>query len=393
MIDSKRPIVVIVCNAVDDVTRLSRRIYTDSPAASRKVFQMCMALRLAGVRPYVLSLGRGRADGSKDGFAACVRRVDGIVTIYAPFSHRPGWSIILSLFGLLKPLHRLADSTKCSVIFYNRFVGFLPALYWTSFLGYKCFLDLEDGEIASGGFLKQSINRFVSAQFDRLCRSGALLACSALAKVTRVRPTQCYYGIAISSLDENRWDDSSVNCLLSGTLESNTGAPILVEAIRRLRTRQNDWAAKLTFQISGKGPSLHEFEQLASESGFPLVMVHGRTTNSRYLEILHNCDVGLALKPIGGPMSDTTFPSKVVEFASSGLLVLSTDISDVRCLLGGGARYLESNDPELLIEHLAEIVHDREAAKRCADFGHRMIVSQCAPRLAGENLRNFLFPI
>lgn len=391
--DSKKPVVVIVCNALDDATRLSRRIYTDSPAASRKVFQMCMALRLAGVRPYVLSLGRGRADGSNDSFAACVRRVDGVVTIYAPFSHRRGWSIILSLFGLLMPLYRLADSAKCRAIFYNRFVGFLPALYWTSFLGYECFLDMEDGELASDGFLKKSVNTFVSDQFDRLCQGGALLACSALAKVTRVRPTQCYYGIAASSLDENRWDSSSVNCLMSGTLESNTGAPILVEAIRRLRTRQNDWATKLTFHVTGKGPSLHEFEQLGSESGFPLVMVHGRTTNSRYLEILRKCDVGLALKPIGGPMSDITFPSKVVEFAGSGLLVLSTDISDVRCLLGDGARYLENNDPEHLIDLLSVIAQDREAAKRCADLGRRAIATQCAPRFAGENLRNFLFPI
>ena len=386
-----RPVVLVVCNALDDATRLERRISTDSPAASRKVFLMAQALRQAGVYPVVLSLGRGRADGSGESFAAKVCRVGGVPTIYAPFSHRRGVSELLSLFGLLKPLRRLARHPQRAVIFYNRIPAYLPVLRAATRLGYRSFLDLEDGEVVAGRSLKERLARIVPAQFDRHCRDGALLACSALKAMTAVRPVHCYYGTAVGDVDVPRWQSASITCLMSGTLAPDTGAPLLLEAIRRLRARQPGWAAGLSFEVTGKGDSLAEFERLAADPGLPRVRVHGRTSDARYLEILRNCEIGLALKPVGGALADTTFPSKVIEFAGSGLLVLSTDISDVRRLLGEGARYLERNDPELLIERLAEIARDREAAARCARQGRRAAEDHCSPQRAGKDLRDFLF--
>lgn len=387
----QRPVVLVVCNALDDVTRKERRITTDSPAASRKVFLMAQALRLAGVRPVVLSLGRGRTDGSGGAFAAKVCRLGGVPTIYAPFSHRRGLSEVQSLFGLLGPLRRLARHSHRAVIFYNRMPAYLPLLRVASRLGYRSFLDLEDGEVTAGGSLKERLTRIVSAQFDKHCRGGALLACSALEAMTTVRPVHCYYGTAVGDVDVPRWQTDRITCLMSGTLAPDTGAALLIEAIRRLRSCQPGWAAGLCFEVTGKGESLAAFEQLAAEPGLPQVRVHGRTSDARYLEILRGCEIGLALKPVGGALADTTFPSKVIEFAGSGLLVLSTDISDVRRLLGDGACYLERNDPELLIERLAAIATDREAAARCARRGRQVAEHHCAPSRAGEDLRQFLF--
>jgi glycosyltransferase involved in cell wall biosynthesis len=386
-----RPIVLVVCNALDDATRLERRISTDSPAASRKVFMMCQALRLAGVRPLVLSLGRGRPDGSGDAFASKVRRVGGVPTIYAPFSHRRGWSELLSLLGLLKPLLRLTHHPRRAVIFYNRLPAYLPLLFVASRLGYLSFLDLEDGEVTKGRSLKQRLARIHSALFDRYCHNGALLACSALEAMTTVRPVHCYYGTAVGNADALRWQSDRITCLMSGTLSPDTGAPLLIEAIERLRANQPDWAAGLYFEVTGKGESLAEFERLAVEPGLPRVRVHGRTSDARYIEILRGCEIGLALKPVGGPLADTTFPSKVIEFASSGLLVLSTDISDVRRLIGDGARYLERNDPDLLIERLAEMVTDRDASLRCTRVGRQAVERHCSPQRAGDDLHQFLF--
>lgn len=385
------PLVLVVCNALDDVTRMERRITTDSPAASRKVFLMAQALRLAGVYPIVLSLGRGRPDGSGETFSAKVTRVGGVPTIYAPFSHRSGLSELLSLFGLLKPMQRLARHPLRAVLFYNRMPAYLPLLYMAARLGYRRFIDLEDGEVISSRSLKESLARLVAAQFDRHCREGALLACSALESMTTVRPVHCYYGTVVGDADMPRWQTDQISCLMSGTLALDTGGPLLIEAIRRLRAVQPNWAAGICFEVTGKGECLAAFEQLSVEPGLPRVRVHGRTSDARYLEILRSCEIGLALKPVGGALADTTFPSKVIEFAGAGLLVLSTDISDVRCLLGDGARYLERNDPELLIERLEAIVKDREAAARCARRGRLAAEQHCAPSRAGEGLRQFLF--
>jgi hypothetical protein len=48
--------------------------------------------------------------------------------------------------------------------------------------------------------------------------------------------------------------------------------------------------------------------------------------------MLAEADVGLSLKMPGSNLVATTFPSKVVELASHGLLVLTTDVSDVGVL-------------------------------------------------------------
>ena len=50
---------IFMCNAFDDMTRTARGISTDSPAASKKIIQLCKALRLYEVKPIVLSMGRG----------------------------------------------------------------------------------------------------------------------------------------------------------------------------------------------------------------------------------------------------------------------------------------------------------------------------------------------
>ena len=110
-----------------------------------------------------------------------------------------------------------------------------------------------------------------------------------------------------------------------------------------------------------------------------------------YRAIVEKAQVGLALKPRSGPLSRTTFPSKVIELAGAGLLVLTTDISDVREVLGEGALYLDDETPEGLVDRLRWIV------QHPARPGHRRrraapMLERCEPAKAGRALADFLFP-
>jgi hypothetical protein len=389
----KRPAVLIVCNALDDSTRLLRGISTDSPAASRKVFMLCQALRLAGVRPYVLSLGRGKTNGSLAFHSRSVRRVGGVPVVYAPFSHIPLLSELISLFALVCTVLRVARHRRKAIVFYNRMTAYVPTLLAAAAAGYQNVLDLEDGEAAVAGrvAVKDRLNRMVPWLFDRLCRGGALLACSALAGMTKVRPVHCYYGTAVGEASATRWSSPCLTFLMAGSLMPETGAHTLIEAIQLLRRESPAWVQQIRFEVTGKGPSLNAFKALANEHGAPQVVVHGRTTDAEYREILDHCEVGLALKPIGGPLADTTFPSKVIEFAGAGLLVLTTDISDVRQLLGADAIYLTNNEPQELILLLKRVVDDRAGARSCAEGGCRAVLDRCSPQLAGRDVANFIF--
>lgn len=389
----KRPLVLVVCNALDDKTRLERGIVSDSPAASRKVLMLCQALREAGARPCILSLGRGRANGSFTYFPRIVRRVAGVPVVYAPFSHVRFFSQFLSLFFLIGALLRLSSSQKKAVIFYNRMSAYLPLLLTASVTGYKRFLDLEDGEVAGqkSGRAKALLGRSITWLYDRLCPDGALLACSALEDMTRIRPVHCYYGSTSTKAFDVKPNTSPLSILMAGTLDTDTGADLLIETIRLLRQEPGEWAHKLQFEVTGKGEALGALQALANEHALPNVTVHGRTTDAQYAEVLNRCRVGLALKPVGGPLADTTFPSKVIEFAEAGLLVLSTDISDVRKVLGSGALYLTRNDPKELAELLRNIVEQPEDMQARTLQGQQAVIARCAPQLAGEAVFGFIF--
>ncbi|MDD5580244.1 MAG: glycosyltransferase [Methylobacter sp.] len=384
---------LFICNALDDVTRLERGIVTDSPAASHKIFLITKAMQKAGVRAFLLSLGRGRQNGTGHYFRCKVLRVDGVPVIYLPFMHFPILSELLSLFSSIPVIWRMRlRKGKRTVLFYNRMPVYLAALAVAKILGFATFLDLEDGETdLKHGSLAGAKSRMLSRLYDTFCPEGALLACEALNDMTRIRPTQCCYGISENLPVKTDWSLSTITVLFGGTISEETGAPLLKNAINLLRDESSSWAKTIRFEITGKGNSLEAFKALAEDPRKPDVMVHGRTTDNDYLQILARTQVGLSLKPNEGKLADTTFPSKVIEFASHGILVVTTDISDVRKVLGEGSVYLDTDNPKELLKQLRWIVENRAAARDLSLKGVQAVSALCASEIVGLKLGRFLF--
>jgi glycosyltransferase involved in cell wall biosynthesis len=388
---SKRSI-VIVCNALDDVTRIERRIVTDSPAASRKMFLLAKTLCRSGAKVVVLSMGRGRQDSSGHYSRGAVKRVDGILVLYAPFLHRPLASELLSFFSLGVNLWRLwRRRGQMTAIFYNRLPAYLLALLVAVLLRYRTVLDLEDGEV---GLKPWSMKWFVSKPTQRLydlfCSGGALIACKSLGSFTSLKPTQCYYGTVETQNAPVKWSTDEVKVLLGGTVSRDTGALLLAEAVRMMRKEQSAWKKLLCFEITGKGDCLAEFQSLALSFDHPRVNVHGRMNDSEYRTLAGEVHVGLSLRPNQGILSNSTFPSKVVEMAAAGLLVLTTDTSDVRHVLGDGAIYVERDDAYILANHLRWIVENRCAAEKIAEAGSLAVWRTCGISVTSKALMNFL---
>lgn len=384
----------ILCNALADDVRLERGITTDSPAATRKVAMMAEALREAGTDVTILSLGRGRQDGSGRYFAPRNGRIRGVPVIYGSFIHRPVISELLSLWATIPTIWQSRTRAKSTVLLiYNRMPAYVPAIWLARGLGYRVALDLEDGETTSGEFRTGALKaRLLTNLIDSACTSGVLLACRALSGATQIQPQLTYYGVIEPSAQHRRFNGAQVNVLLGGTIARSTGADLLATAINLLRDRDESWSRQLHFHVSGAGESLTLFDQLAaSNERGPSVTRHGRLDDAGYADLLKRMDVGLALKPNGGELAQTTFPSKVVEMASAGMLVLTTDISDVREVLGDGAHYLEEDDPEKLIERLRTIVIEPKQARSDAEKGRDIVSRRCAPDQAGRMLRRFLF--
>jgi glycosyltransferase involved in cell wall biosynthesis len=98
----------------------------------------------------------------------------------------------------------------------------------------------------------------------------------------------------------------------------------------------------------------------------------------------------LALKLNTVALAETTFPSKVIEYAAAGMLVLTTDISDVRQVLGDGALYLQQDNALQLVSLFERVVQDRIGSQSMAALGCERVRAQCSPASAGRLVSDFL---
>lgn len=386
---------IYICNALDEQTCRERGITSDSPAATQKVFQVTSALRKAGVHTVVLSLGRGRQHGSGKWHQAKAVRDQGVAIVYAPYFDFPILTHLVSLFGLLPLIWRLRSSNRSSaVLSYNRLPHYLMALEFSRGLQLRRFLDLEDGDVKEGGSSwRRWLARGLSAKVDRLCDSGAMLVASALRPQYAGPKTVCCYGVSAPVFNNRDWNAKPLVVLLGGTLQRTTGAQLFLETINLLRMAAVPEVEAIEFVVTGKGQMAPSLQALAEEEGFPKVHFLGSVSRSEYLETARRAHVGLALKLPSGELADTTFPSKVIELASVGLLVLSTRVSDVPALFHeDGAIFLDSESPQELAERLLWLTAHRDVVAQTAARGQAYVAEACAPEKVGKLLKEFFFP-
>lgn len=350
-------------------------------------------MRHAGVRGIVLSLGRGRQNGTGRYFPAHVKRVEGVPVIYAPFLDRPLLTHLLSMFALLPLLLRLRQRGLRPVLLaYNRLVHYWPAMELSRWLGFRAFMDLEDGAIeGEGSRFRQCLTRFMTGRFDTLCNSGAMLAATALGRQYRGNSTICCYGVAdVKSGQRSFPEIGELLVHLGGTLQYSTGAQLLIDAIRHMRAMPN--APKIRFVITGSGELAESLAALASEDGLPAVEFLGKVTRDTYRRVIEEAHVGLALKLQSGDLADTTFPSKVIEIASTGMLLVTTKISDVPLLFGDeGAIYVDEETPSRLAALFKRLDSERSMLGRVAAQGQFRIREHCSRARVGESLKQFFF--
>lgn len=384
---------VVLCNALDDDIRIRRGITTDSPAASRKVFMMARAVRKATARVHVLSYARGRQDYSFRCYSGEASRSGGIGVFYLCFVKIPLISEIVSLLAPIAFLLRLRSrGGETTVIFYNRMAVHIPALLVAAVLGYRTVLDLEDGSVRVRQWSpRQMLGDFISDLFERVCNGGAIVACSALVAATKLRPTFCYYGTVEPVIQTPDWSAAKVLVLLGGTVSEDTGAKQLIDALRVLRDTSPSWCANVRIVVTGRGDCLDQFLKLESKTAVPEVEVLGRLTDDQYKSVASTVHVGLALKPSLGQLAQTTFPSKVIELANAGQVIVSTDISDVRLVFGTNALYILGGGAEELIVLIRWIVENRDLAAAMAGRAAAAVRDKCSQSTVGSQLLAFLF--
>ncbi len=385
--------VCFLCSILDEKTKVRRAIVYDSPAATKKVFDVCHALQSRFKNVYVLTMARGQQKGYRKSFAATVRQTSGLPVLYARFDPLPLWTYFISAFSLFILVGRLFRQNNNRVVHflvYNRNWLYVPSLVLARLFGARCYLDLEDGAlIETAGELARIKNTLLKFTFGLLCSHGSVLVAPGLkAQVNTTNNVVCY-GVAqrhdeVGTLE---WHEGALSFLLGGTLMRETGVVLLMEAVKILNRDFEPFKGSFTIHITGHGPLLDELAQFSQAEGRGWIDFRGRVTKSEYEILLHSSHVGLCLKLPSCEMGVTTFPSKVIEIAAQGKLVLTTKLGHVSDLFGiDGAIYLEDENPQTLANAIIRIVVNRETSMKSAILGQKRVFETCSPEKVADDI-------
>ncbi len=386
--------VIYLCNAVDQETKNERDVRYDSPAATNKVFGIAHALQTQEVDIHVLSLGRGKQTGSHKRFSAFSKIVNDTPVHFAAFWHYPILTHIVGAFSLASQLKSLTSgySGKTMIIAYNRFWHYLPALFQAKLRRIPCILDLEDGTIRSSKPLTRLMDQFSKFLFGYLCNYGAMLAGKALInQVTTDRIFVCYGCSEQKEVNQDKWFKRPIQILFGGSLLYETGAQLLLDTISLLEKQAPELSKKIHIKVTGYGSMAEQLEIFANTTGKNWITYLGNVDRQTYLNVIDQSHIGLCLKLSSSEMGKTTFPSKILEYASFGLGIITTKVSDVPELLDqSSAILLDEDTPDCLADALHRIAQESFDAKDFANKTADRVNSICNSEIVGTNLIEFV---
>ena len=385
---------VYLCNAIDEGLKNSRAISSDSPAATNKVFSIMRAFKRAGGYPFILSLGRGGQNGSCNFYRPVTKNIYDIPVYYCAFFQAPFFTHIVSAVSVSAQILRMHLKGELNaVLVYNRSLHFIPALCLIKIFGVRCYLDLEDGfNLQNPNWVQLLFGKSKRFLFDLLCSSGAMVATSGLgADFKKCSPLVCH-GVADNVfISPKDWGNSFIKIIFSGTLLEEVGCQLLLEAIKQLPVRHPDSISSIKILVTGKGSWGKKFQEFSTQSN-GLLTFGGLYSNMNYQKILREAHVGLSLRLSRFKMANTTFPSKIIEYANYGLLVVTTSSDDILNLFDKGALYLKSETPEALADLLASIPQRRDELSSVAKLGQSQVLNVCSPEIVGQSIRDLMCP-
>jgi glycosyltransferase involved in cell wall biosynthesis len=214
-----------------------------------------------------------------------------------------------------------------------------------------------------------------------------MVANTKLAEQVRTRPTYCFYGVSGNIECVRQWEPP-LRVLLSGHLSVETGVRNFGAALSLLKREARGALESFRFTIVGSGELAGELKEIAETSYDGRLEFRGRISDSEYQELLRISHIGLCLKMPEHAMGQTTFPSKVIEFATWGLLVVSHKVSDVALLFPeDGAFLLDEPTPQALAEVLQNIAERPSYAASRAIRGQMAVRDRLQPRKVATELR------
>ena len=362
-------------------------------AATNKVLSVISALRNNHCQAYAVSL-------PVLGITSNIKSVKGVLlrekkkpVIFLPVVSHP---ILRRLLGSLyfAGFCWLTVKAHDRVLLYNYAPEYLPALLILKLKGNPAILDIEDAPHHKAIGLREKINKITYKLSLTLCRNFYITVSTQVANNSNLKRYCVVYG-AVKNIAPKH-DTSEANLLrilYGGTLCNDTGLQLFCDTIELLSKTTNLDNKKIVFVVTGFGgeDKLNQLNSIIKNKNIEIELKSNLSFDA-YQAVFKTCQVALCLKMPNSEMGATTFPSKVVDITSSGLLLISTRVSDIPILFNNdNALLLDEATPENLCAALVWATNNPEECRIRAIHGQARAMELFAEHNVGKKIEAFIF--
>lgn len=379
---------------------VGERIY--SGAAARKMLLVAAALRSVGHLASVVSLPFVGTKAARAGYRGILQTEQGVPVAFLPtlrskYLRKVVGPLVLACFAARRV--RRGDT----VILYNHAVEYLPALLACRLRGVRLVQDIEDAPTDEERGLRRMLNRFSFVVTSRVTVPRKMVVADHVAEALGLKDFVTIRGVAAhetgaaGSSETAKWrelrDGGPLKLHFGGSLMTETGIDLFCEMVERLVLHADRLSRDISFKITGVG-ELDKIRALQDRIGLVervAVEMFPELEKADYLALIDSCHGSLSLKRPGSAMSNTTFPSKVIEITGAGLALVSARLGDVsEIFVNETALFIPEYRPEDLAEVIITMAADPERVERVAAAGRDLCNEVFSPAAVGAEMKRLL---
>lgn len=370
-------------------------------AASNKMVAVVRAMRDAGSRTYLLSLPVLGRSAHRRYVPSVIMRSEGIPQIFLSTMANPYFRKIHAVFGFaFFCIVHVAKHDR--IILYNHAVEYLLGLLILVIKGNKPILDIEDAPRGDETGWRGLIGRPLFNVFNKLVSEQKITVSETLANMLDLNNYCVVYGAtrhkAIASMSTEKLSCKAGNISeplrihYGGTLTADTGVDLFCEAIDQFVKLLRRETCYVCFVVTGFGSEkkINALKTRCLNSGVR-ISHYPDLSPKEYLDQFRRCHAALSLKLPDSEMAITTFPSKVVDITTYGLLLISTRASDVPLLFDDScAILLPEATPDALANAIMAIVNDPLHMQQVARHGAQRARELFDSNAVGKRINDFI---
>jgi len=384
-------------NTVQYARRLEKTVQIG--AATNKMVSVVKALRCVGAKAYLVSLPVLGHDSMVGYVPSKILHMNGCPQLFFPvFANR----IYRKLHGAL--IFGVFCAVKVNrydkVILYGHSFEWWIGLLVLKLRGNEPILDIEDGAHKEAAGYYKYINILLFKIYCRFASRKKLVVSELLARQLGLANYLVVYGVAFPYAVHHR-EGLNKSCNgggevlrihYGGSLFAETGVELFVSAVKLLMCSLSRDSCQVVFVVTGFGAEgiIKQLQRIVTGSGVA-VELHANLMPKEYHRHFLSCQAALNLRLPDSKMSQTTFPSKVVEITCNGLLLITTRANDVPILFDeSSAVLLPAATPEALANAILRVMAERETMREIACNGQRRALELFDVKTVGRRVRKFV---